>query len=73
MTAAILTRVTTGRIRSPVFQIQAVKIADKPPNVPEHSSRCVGLMSPRRRILWNVLLDPQRGLFFCQSVLLLSI
>jgi len=40
---------------------------------PEQAVGFVGLTYPKMRILWNVLLDPQRGLFFCNPVLLLSI
>ncbi len=40
---------------------------------PEQAVGFVGLTYPRLQILWNVLIDPQRGLFFCNPVLLLVI
>ncbi len=40
---------------------------------PEQAVGFVGLTYPRLKILWNVLIDPQRGLFFCNPVLLLII
>jgi hypothetical protein len=40
---------------------------------PEQAVGFVGLTYPRLKILWNVLIDPQRGLFFCNPVLLLVI
>ena len=40
---------------------------------PEQAVGFVGLTYPRLNILWNVLIDPQRGLFFCNPVLLLII
>jgi hypothetical protein len=42
-------------------------------NFPEQAVGFVGLTYPRLNILWNVLIDPQRGLFFCNPVLLLII
>jgi hypothetical protein len=39
---------------------------------PEQAIGFVGLTYPRLDILYRVLLDPQRGLFFCNPVLLLS-
>ena len=40
---------------------------------PEQAEGFVGLTYPRLKLLWNVLVDPQRGLFFCNPVLLLAI
>ena len=40
---------------------------------PEQAVGFVGITYPRLNILWNVLIDPQRGLFFCNPVLLLII
>jgi hypothetical protein len=40
---------------------------------PEQAVGFVGLTYPRLKILWYVLIDPQRGLFFCNPVLLLVI
>ncbi len=42
-------------------------------NFPEQAVGFVGLTYPRLGILWNVLIDPQRGLFFCNPILLLVI
>jgi len=40
---------------------------------PEQAVGFVGLTYPRLKILWNVLIDPQRGLFFCNPILILVI
>jgi hypothetical protein len=40
---------------------------------PEQAVGFVGLTYPRLKILWNVLIDPQRGLFFCNPILILII
>ncbi len=40
---------------------------------PEQAVGYVGLTYPRLKILWYVLIDPQRGLFFCNPVLFLVI
>jgi hypothetical protein len=40
---------------------------------PEQAVGFVGLTYPKIRNLWNTLFDPQRGLFFCNPVLLLII
>src|SRR5271166_127269 len=56
------------------FSYQAFKLAPtENRQFPEQAVGFVGLTYPKMRILWNVLLDPQRGLFFCNPVLLLSI
>ncbi len=40
---------------------------------PEQAKGFAGVTYPRLPILWDILLDPQRGLFFCNPVLLLVI
>jgi PA14 domain-containing protein len=40
---------------------------------PEQSVGFAGVTYPKAKLLWDVLLDPQRGLFFCNPVLLLTI
>ncbi|HLX37675.1 MAG TPA: PA14 domain-containing protein, partial [Candidatus Binataceae bacterium] len=40
---------------------------------PEQAVGFVGLTYPRIKLLWYVLIDPQRGLFFCNPVLFLVI
>ena len=40
---------------------------------PEQSVGFVGLTYPKLPLLWNILADPQRGLFFCNPVLMLAI
>ncbi len=40
---------------------------------PEQAVGFAGVTYPRARLLWKVLFDPQRGLFFCNPVLLLTI
>ena len=40
---------------------------------PEQMHGFVGITYPRLRILWDILVDPQRGLFFCNPVLILAI
>ena len=73
LTAAILLAYNWGAFGSPLFfSYQAFKLADNR-QFPEQAVGFVGLTYPKARILWNVLLDPQRGQFFCNPVLLLSI
>jgi len=73
LTALILHAYNWGAFGSPLFfSYQAFKLADNR-QFPEQAIGFVGLTYPKARILWNVLLDPQRGLFFCNPVLLLSI
>jgi hypothetical protein len=56
------------------FSYQAFKLSPaENRQFPEQAVGFVGLTYPKVRILWNVLVDPQRGLFFCNPVLLLSI
>ncbi|MGO9603146.1 MAG: PA14 domain-containing protein [Candidatus Binataceae bacterium] len=54
------------------FSYQAFKLPENT-QFPEQAVGFVGLTYPKINILWNILADPQRGLFFCNPVLLLAI
>lgn len=75
ITVAIMLAFNWGAFGSPLFfSYQAFKAAPtENRQFPEQAVGFVGLTYPKMRILWNVLLDPQRGLFFCNPVLLMSI
>ena len=75
ITIAIMLAYNWGAFGSPFFfSYQAFKLSpEENRQFPEQAVGFVGLTYPKIRILWNVLLDPQRGLFFCNPVLLLSI
>ncbi|HZC45298.1 MAG TPA: PA14 domain-containing protein, partial [Candidatus Acidoferrum sp.] len=75
ITVAIMLAFNWGAFGNPFFfSYQAFKAAPtENRQFPEQAVGFVGLTYPKARILWNVLLDPQRGLFFCNPVLLLSI
>ena len=75
VTVAIMLAYNWGAFGNPFFfSYQAFKLAPtENRQFPEQAVGFVGLTYPKIRILWNVLLDPQRGLFFCNPVLLLSI
>ena len=75
ITVAIMLAYNWGAFGSPFFfSYQAFKLSpEENRQFPEQAVGFVGLTYPKIRILWNVLLDPQRGLFFCNPVLLLSI
>ncbi len=75
ITAAIMLAYNWGAFGNPLFfSYQAFKLSPaENRQFPEQAAGFVGLTYPRVRILWNVLVDPQRGLFFCNPVLLLSI
>src|SRR6266478_4202734 len=73
LTAVIVLAYNWGAFGSPLFfSYQAFKLAENR-QFPEQAVGFVGLTYPKARVLWNVLLDPERGLFFCNPVLLLSI
>ncbi len=73
ITAAILLAYNWGAFGSPFFfSYQAFTLPDNR-QFPEQAVGFVGLTYPKLRNLWNTLIDPQRGLFFCNPVLLLSI
>lgn len=75
ITVAIMLAFNWGAFGNPLFfSYQAFKAAPTENHqFPEQAVGFVGLTYPKMRILWNVLLDPQRGLFFCNPVLLMSI
>jgi hypothetical protein len=75
ITVALMLAYNWGAFGSPFFfSYQAFKLSPtENAQFPEQAVGFVGLTYPKMRILWNVLLDPQRGLFFCNPVLLLSI
>ena len=75
VTVAIMLAYNWGAFGNPFFfSYQAFKLSPAENHqFPEQAVGFVGLTYPKARILWNVLLDPQRGLFFCNPVLLLSI
>jgi PA14 domain len=73
ITGAILLGYNWGAFGKPLyFSYQALSLPENH-QFPEQAVGFVGLTYPKARILWNVLFDPQRGLFFCNPVLLLSI
>ena len=75
ITVVVMLAYNWGAFGNPFFfSYQAFKLAPtENRQFPEQAVGFVGLTYPKMRILWNVLLDPQRGLFFCNPVLLLSI
>ena len=75
LTVAVMLAYNWGAFGNPLFfSYQAFKAAPtENRQFPEQAVGFVGLTYPKMRILWNVLIDPQRGLFFCNPVLLLSI
>jgi hypothetical protein len=75
ITVAIMLAYNWGAFGNPLFfSYQAFKLSPaENRQFPEQAVGFVGLTYPKARILWNVLVDPQRGLFFCNPVLLLSI
>jgi uncharacterized membrane protein YbaN (DUF454 family) len=71
--AALLLGYNWGAFGSPLFfSYQAFKLPGNT-QFPEQARGFVGLTYPKIRNLWNILVDPQRGLFFCNPVLLLAI
>ena len=75
ITVAVMLAYNWGAFGNPLFfSYQAFKLSPaENRQFPEQAVGFVGLTYPKIRILWNVLVDPQRGLFFCNPVLLLSI
>ena len=75
ITVVVMLAYNWGAFGNPFFfSYQAFKLSPaENRQFPEQAVGFVGLTYPKMRILWNVLLDPQRGLFFCNPVLLLSI
>jgi hypothetical protein len=71
--AGILMLYNWGAFGGPFFMsYQGYKLPENQ-QFPEQAVGFVGLTYPRLKILWFVLVDPQRGLFFCNPVLLLVI
>jgi hypothetical protein len=62
-----------GALGSPLFfSYQAFKLPGNE-RFPEQAVGFVGLTYPKINILWNIFIDPQRGLLFCNPVLLLVV
>jgi hypothetical protein len=71
--AALMFGYNWGAFGSPLFfSYQAFKLPGNT-QFPEQAKGFVGLTYPKLRNLWNILVDPQRGLFFCNPVLILAI
>jgi hypothetical protein len=71
--AVLLLAYNDAAFGNPFFlSYQAYKLPDNL-QFPEQAAGFVGLTHPRLDILWNILVDPQRGLFFCNPVLILAI
>ena len=75
ITVALMLGYNWGAFGHPLFfSYQAFKAApEENHQFPEQAVGFVGLTHPKMRVMWDILLDPQRGLFFCNPVLLLSI
>jgi hypothetical protein len=59
---------------SPFFMsYSAYKLPENLHQFPEQAVGFVGLTYPKLRVLWDILIDPQRGLWFCNPVLLFTI
>lgn len=70
---AILMLYNWGAFQHPFFMsYQAYKMAGNT-QFPEQAVGFVGLTYPRLKILWDILVDPQRGLLFCNPVLILAV
>ncbi|MGH7778384.1 MAG: PA14 domain-containing protein [Candidatus Binataceae bacterium] len=71
--AALMFGYNWGAFGHPLFfSYEAFKLPGNT-QFPEQAKGFVGLTYPKLRILWNILIDPQRGLFFCDPILILSI
>jgi uncharacterized membrane protein YbaN (DUF454 family) len=71
--AALMFGYNWGAFGSPLFfSYQAFKLPGNT-QFPEQAKGFVGLTYPKLDNLWNILIDPQRGLFVCNPVLLLAI
>lgn len=71
--ALILLAYNKSAFGHPFFlSYEAYKLAGNT-QFPEQAVGFVGLKYPRPDILYKILLDPQRGLFYCNPVLLLSV
>ena len=73
ITALLMFGYNWGAFGSPLFfSYQAFKLPGNE-QFPEQAVGFVGLTYPKLNILWNILIDPQRGLLFCNPILLLVI
>jgi hypothetical protein len=73
ITAALMFGYNWGAFGSPLFfSYQAFKLPGNT-QFPEQAKGFVGLTYPKLDNLWNILIDPQRGLFVCNPILLLAI
>jgi hypothetical protein len=71
--AAVLLAYNQAAFGHPFFlSYEGYKMAENS-QFPEQAVGFVGLTYPRAEILYNILIDPQRGLFFCNPVLILSL
>jgi hypothetical protein len=69
----VLLAYNQGAFGNPLFlSYEAYKSADNT-QFPEQAIGFVGLTYPRPDILYKILIDPQRGLLFCNPVLLLTL
>jgi hypothetical protein len=74
-TAVLLMAYNRGAFGNPFFvSYQAFKLLPASNSqFPEQASGIAGVTYPHPAILWNILVDPQRGLFYCNPVLILAI
>jgi hypothetical protein len=71
--ALILLAYNKGAFGNPFFMsYEAYKLPGNT-QFPEQAVGFVGLTYPKLYNLWKILIDPQRGLFFCNPVLLVAI
>ncbi len=74
MVAALLLSYNYFAFGHPLFlSYEAYMLPGNKDWFPEQSVGFAGVTYPKAKVLWDVLLDPQRGLFFCNPVLLLTI
>jgi len=71
--AIILLAHNRAAFGNPLFMsYQAYKLPGNT-QFPEQAVGFVGLTHPKLDVLWKILIDPQRGLFFCNPILILTI
>jgi hypothetical protein len=71
--AVLLLAYNDAAFGNPFFlSYQAYKLSNNA-QFPEQAAGFVGLTGPRLEVLWKILFDPQRGLFFCNPALILAI
>lgn len=72
--AAVLLAYNQAAFGHPFFlSYEAYKMSGNSQLFPEQAVGFVGLTYPRPAILSRILLEPQRGLFFCNPILILSL